>query len=194
MGLFDVSDSFFNEFYETINNSHNNSINNNGKQTLPSGESKPKRAKSETKNEENKSKEEKYESMKKPFKEMVAIVNSLKQKNVDSALQWASSHSEFLKSHNIPLEWNLHKLGFLSLLHSSDQALSYARKFFSQFISNHLEEIQKLTSYLLYTGKVEESPYGAIKMSEQWEELINLFISSSCSHMGLSFRSPLLTV
>jgi hypothetical protein len=78
---------------------------------------------------------------KEPFTELNHILDSLKNKDLEPALAWATAHHDSLEAQNSSLEFKLHRLKFIELLkqgasHQTD-AISYARIHFRKFVLRH---------------------------------------------------------
>lgn len=82
-----------------------------------------------------------HESSKQPFVLLNDILEKLRQKNLDPALQWAEAHREALAERSSSLEFKLHRLHFLQLVsqgpRKQSEALAYVRKHFPPFVSSH---------------------------------------------------------
>lgn len=78
---------------------------------------------------------------KEPFTELNHILDSLKNKDLEPALAWATIHHDALESQNSSLEFKLHRLKFIELLREGaaqqTEAISYARTHFSKFVYRH---------------------------------------------------------
>lgn len=78
---------------------------------------------------------------KEPFAQLNHILESLRNKDLEPALAWATVHHTELEEHNSSLEFMLHRLKFIELLrkgptHQTD-AICYARMHFSKFVRRH---------------------------------------------------------
>jgi len=139
--------------------------------------------------------EQESEVKKKPFIKINYIIEKLKEKDVQPALEWCRVNSEQLKELNSFLEFNLHRLNFIQLIQQGvskqGEALIYARNF-SPFANKCQKEIQRLMASLLYinTG-LQNSPYSSYLNPELWDEIEEEFIKNSCKLLGLSFECPL---
>ncbi|XP_044259857.1 E3 ubiquitin-protein ligase RMND5A [Tribolium madens] len=133
---------------------------------------------------------------KEPFTELNHILDSLKQKDLEPALAWATAHHDALEAQNSSLEFKLHRLKFIELLkqgasHQTD-AISYARIHFRKFVLRHEKDIQTLMGMLLYVPNgIGSSPYSCLLDSEMWLEIYELFTNDACQLLGVSVNSPL---
>lgn len=107
------------------------------------------------------------DSLKDQFAEMYTIVEALKNKDTQPALEWAKKHRTELNRRGSHLEFQLHQLRFLSILLAPSQdahgtpakvankqvmdALAYAKRELSGFGGKYLKDIQRLMCSLLYT-------------------------------------------
>ncbi|KAH7351632.1 hypothetical protein KP509_19G006900 [Ceratopteris richardii] len=132
-------------------------------------------------------------SIREPFIEIFQILENLKMKNLEPALRWARIRHSALMQKGSPLEFELHRLQFLQLLLKGlrPEALQYARKNFRPFSDQHMAEIQRLMGCLLWTGKLESSPYSDLLSVSCWDEIAYKFIRECCSFLGQSYESPL---
>lgn len=135
------------------------------------------------------------EIKKKPFIKINYIIQELKEKNVQPALEWCQTNSEKLKEINSFLEFNLHRLNFLQLVQQGakkqSEALKYSRNF-TPYAHKCQKEIQRLMCSLLYinTG-LKNSPYSSYLNPELWDDIEEEFIKNSCKLLGLSVECPL---
>ncbi|KAF2295728.1 hypothetical protein GH714_033745 [Hevea brasiliensis] len=132
-------------------------------------------------------------AMRSMFSEMYLIVEAMKDRNLIPALKWAAANSDKLKENGSDLELKLHRLQFVEILQhgSRGEALTYARTHFAPFASNHLGEIQKLMACLLWTGKLDRSPYSELLSAANWNTVADELTRQFCNLLGQSFESPL---
>jgi len=129
-----------------------------------------------------------------PFIEMNDILKSLQQRNVDSALQWASRNQVRLSEEKSSLEFKLHRLKFLGIINKGPahqyEALQYSRKF-QAFANTHSAEIQQLMGCFLYIRQgLSSSPYSSFLSDSMWEDAHSTFAHDACKLLGLSVDSP----
>ncbi|XP_041018095.1 protein RMD5 homolog [Juglans microcarpa x Juglans regia] len=132
-------------------------------------------------------------SMKSSFLEMFQILEAMKHWNLEPALNWAANNSDKLKQNGSDLVLRLHSMQFLEILKkgSRNEALKYARNHLTPFSSDHMAELQKLMACLLFTGRLDSSPYSALISPTNWEKLAEELSKQFCNILGYSFESPL---
>ncbi|KAI3992986.1 hypothetical protein MKX01_009729 [Papaver californicum] len=142
------------------------------------------------------SKEPEIAKFKSPFLEMYKILEAMSSRNLEPALNWASSNHAILIQNGSSLELKLHRLQFVEILKngSRSDALKYARTYLAPFASLHLAEIQKLMACLLWTGRLDSSPYSELLSPTHWEKLSEEVTEQFCSLIGQSRESPLSVV
>ena len=95
------------------------------------------------------------ESSKQPFILLNEILEKLRHKDLDSALEWAQTHRKELLEQNSSLEFKLHRLHFLKLVSEGPEkqaeALAYVREHFPPFVYQH--EAGKLFRILILKFK-----------------------------------------
>jgi len=133
---------------------------------------------------------------KEPFVELHRILDSLKQRNLEPALNWAYENRDALNAQASSLEFKLHRLAFLNLVKGGikyqTEAIQYAREKFTPFVRRHEKEVQVLMGSLLFVpGNMEESPYGHLFDQSLWDDILETFTRDACSRLGLSVESPL---
>uniref|UniRef100_A0A2P2JI27 Uncharacterized protein MANES_12G120400 n=1 Tax=Rhizophora mucronata TaxID=61149 RepID=A0A2P2JI27_RHIMU len=132
-------------------------------------------------------------TMRSLFSEMYLILEAMKRQKLEPALNWAAANSDKLKENGSDLQLKLRQLQFVEILQngSKNEALTYARTHISPFASNHLAEIQKLMSCLLWTGKLDQSPYSELLSPTNWNLVAEELTRQFCNLVGQSFESPL---
>ncbi|KAJ4716035.1 protein RMD5-like A [Melia azedarach] len=131
--------------------------------------------------------------LKSQFLEMYQILEAVKVKNLEPALNWVAANHEKLKQDASYLELKLHRFQFVEILQTRGRAdaLDYARTHLAPFASIHLDEIQKLMGSLLWAGKLEISPYAELLIPTHWDKLAEELTQQFCSLLGQSYQSPL---
>jgi len=136
------------------------------------------------------------DSNKQPFVELNAILEHLRQKNLQPALEWAEKNREALLEQSSSLEFKLHRLHFLNLVaqgpEKQAEALAYVRKHFPPFVHQHETDIQNLMGVLAYLPYgVLNSPYKKLFDPLLWTEICDVFMKDACALLGFSVESPL---
>ena len=86
------------------------------------------------------------------FKEMYTIVEGLKKNQFTMAIKWACENREELGKRGSTLEFELHKVMFISLLRDGKDgkaALAYAKAFLTPFQNTQSKGIIKTISYIV---------------------------------------------
>ncbi|XP_071707078.1 protein RMD5 homolog [Rutidosis leptorrhynchoides] len=141
----------------------------------------------------NEAHEEYIMDSKRHYFEMYEILESMKSRDLGPALKWATTNREKLRENGSDIELKLHRLQFMKILQhgSRDEALKYGQTNFSSFANQHLPEIQKLMTCLLWAGKLESSPYSEFLSPAHWAELAHELAQQFCNLLGESYNSPL---
>uniref|UniRef100_A0A5B6YV99 Uncharacterized protein n=1 Tax=Davidia involucrata TaxID=16924 RepID=A0A5B6YV99_DAVIN len=131
-------------------------------------------------------------SLKSHFVEMHRILEAMRARNLEPALNWVSANHEQLKQIGSNLKLKLHRLQFVEILQKRGRAdaLNYARTYLAPFASLHMDEIQKLMGCLLWAGKLDRSPYTELMAPSHWEKLAEELIRHFCHFLGQSHESP----
>ncbi|KAF9942371.1 hypothetical protein BGZ65_002493 [Modicella reniformis] len=127
------------------------------------------------------------------FVEMFDIVASLKENNLEPALQWAKRHGNELEKRSSTLEFKLHRQKFLQLLEArqTQEAIAYARENFKDFGARHTQEIARLMCCILYMDRINSSPYSDLTTANSSDDIQHMFTRDFCRLLGLSYESPL---
>lgn len=135
-------------------------------------------------------------NLKSAFTEMYNILEAMRLKNLGPALSWASAHSDRLSLIGSSLEMKLHQLQFVETLQqgSRNEALQYARMHLAPLSATHKVEIQKLMACLLWSGRLDQSPYAEFLSLTHWEKLREELTRQFCNLLGQSSESPLSVV
>ncbi|KAK9949281.1 hypothetical protein M0R45_004814 [Rubus argutus] len=132
-------------------------------------------------------------AMKSQFQEMFQIVEAMKCQNLEPALKWAIANSDKLKPNGSDLLLKLHSLQFVDILQKGNRsgALHYARTYLAPFASDHMAEIQKHIVCLIWSGKLDKSPYAHLLSTANWDKVTGELTRQFCNILGQSFESPL---
>ncbi|KAI3445829.1 hypothetical protein Pfo_002494 [Paulownia fortunei] len=132
-------------------------------------------------------------SLRLQFQEIHQILEAVKSRNVEPALNWVSANRERLKESGSDIELKLHKLHFVDILQNRSRAdaLKYAKTYLAPLASYHMNEIQKLMGGLLWAGKLDRSPYADLMDPIHWEKLAEELMRTFCNFSGQSFKDPL---
>lgn len=130
------------------------------------------------------------------FFDLHQILGAIRVRNLEPALKWACTNREKLKQNSSNLELKLRRLQFVEILQNGNRAdaLQYARAYFTPFASVHMEEIQKLMCCLLYSGRLDSSPYQEMTSPNNWDNLSEEITKEFCSVLGQPYVSPLSVV
>lgn len=141
----------------------------------------------------NESKELEAASSKSPFLEMFQILEAMKSRNLEPALNWAATNHDQLNQKGSDIELKLHRLQFVEILQNRgrDEALKYARAFLAPFATKHMALFQKLMACLLWAGRLDSSPYAELLSSIHWDKLSEELAREFCNLLGQSYDSPL---
>lgn len=131
--------------------------------------------------------------MKFPFVEMYQILEAMQNLNLEPALNWAATNGDKLAQSGSDIVLKLHSMQFVKVLQngSREEALHYARMHLSPFATSHMTDIQKLMGCLLWTGKLDRSPYHALLSASNWDKLAEELKRQFCNLLGQSYNSPL---
>ncbi|CAI9286991.1 unnamed protein product [Lactuca saligna] len=131
--------------------------------------------------------------LRRDFSKMHEILDALKAKNLEPALNWVSVNRRILdpkESNN--LEFNLRRLQFLKLLKETpSEGINFVKTYLSPLASNHRNEVLNLTVFFFWPEKIETSPYSDLMSPEKWAAVSQEFIVQFCGSIGVSFRNPL---
>ncbi|XWS67560.1 hypothetical protein CRYUN_Cryun04dG0016700 [Craigia yunnanensis] len=128
------------------------------------------------------------------FLEMYQILDALKVKNLEPALNWITANREKLKKNGSTLELKVHRLQFVEIIQKGTKAdaLSYARTYLAPFASMHMNEFQKLVVCIIWVGKLDSCPHAELMAPTHWEEFTEELTQQFCSLVGQSYQSPLI--
>jgi len=130
----------------------------------------------------------------KPYAQLAVITEALKQDhNLGPAEAWVEDHKQLLKDRQSSLPFKLKARGFLQMLEKGEimPALEYAREHFAEHSANHLPEVKKLMGALVFSKRLESSPYQRLLDPKRWEELAVDFRKEALQALGLGFDQPL---
>ncbi|KAK3246241.1 hypothetical protein CYMTET_44216, partial [Cymbomonas tetramitiformis] len=102
---------------------------------------------------------------KEPYTMMHSILEQIAKRNLGPATEWVHAQRALQPGDQSldELEFKLHRLRFIQLVEEKDSgrksALKYAREHFGSFSGTQMAEIKRLMGCLLYSHKLESSPY-----------------------------------
>lgn len=134
-----------------------------------------------------------------PFAELHKIFEEIHQRNLQSAIDWATKFSNELDAKNSSLEFKLHRLAFLQIikggLDAQSDAINYARIYLSKFVTKYQKDFQVLMGCLLYLKiGLENSPYKFLLRDEMWIEAADVFLKDASTISGINKDSPLTVI
>lgn len=134
-----------------------------------------------------------------PFAELHKIFEEIHQRNLQSAIDWATKFSNELDAKNSLLEFKLHRLAFLQIIKggidAQNEAINYARIHLSKFVSKYQKDFQVLMGCLLYLKiGLENSPYKFLLRDEMWIEAADVFLKDASTISGINKDSPLTVI
>ncbi|CAF0751813.1 unnamed protein product [Didymodactylos carnosus] len=133
------------------------------------------------------------------LEEINYILENIREKNLQPALDWCKRNREQLLKTNSLLEFHLHKMRFLQLLieQNYDDAKMYMWNF-SQYIqmNSECEKVVKelMGAFVFSQRDLSKSPYKYLLEPHLWLQLSDLFVKQAFQQMGLSQDSPLYVV
>ncbi|CAI2373316.1 unnamed protein product [Moneuplotes crassus] len=125
------------------------------------------------------------------YMEINAIVEALRRKKCQEAIEWCSLYKSKLSS---SLEFELRMQEFIELVKiDSLKAVEYARDNFSGIGKDNLPKLQRIMGMLSHpTENLMKIPrYMELFSDEKWESLVDMFIEESCKIYSLT-KTPML--
>ncbi|KAI8893308.1 binding protein [Globomyces pollinis-pini] len=129
------------------------------------------------------------------FEGMYHIQEALRVENPGPAIEWATTNRKKLQQVGSTFEFKLHQLQYLSHIKRGDikAGLNYAKSHFGYFADKHIKEIQRLMCCILFSKRLENSPYAAFAGQGLWMDIQVQFSRDFCHILGQSCESPLFT-
>ena len=129
--------------------------------------------------------------------ELNRILEALRKRNVQPALQWAVTNRSKLNAQKSQLELKLHRLQFLNLLSRGatfSEAVEYARQNFQHLAERHEKDVQALMGCLLYmnNGGLQQSPYARFLDNSLWTDICQVSSGPPGSVLSPTFLVTLL--
>jgi hypothetical protein len=148
------------------------------------------------------------EDMQRQFSTMYSILTSMREsRDLAPAIAWSRAHSRALEVRGSNLEFELHRLQYISLFlspspadtplsyptHGQLSALSYAQSAFPPFHTRYPLEINQLLTAQAYASNLADSPFSPqfTSPSTLWSDILTSFTSAFTSLLSLSATSPL---
>jgi len=149
----------------------------------------------------NEIKHSRHPELEDAFTRLHVLLSELRQGDPSSAIRWAADNRPNLEQRNSPLEFNLHKIQYLSMItkhHRPDQveALNYLRQLPASLHAAHGHEILRMVTALLFLPieKLSASPYADLLDPSLVHKAEAELVSEYCASLGLSRALPLKTV
>ncbi|KAI9295801.1 hypothetical protein K502DRAFT_324137 [Neoconidiobolus thromboides FSU 785] len=132
-------------------------------------------------------------ALKSKFNGLHTVLDQIRQRNLNPAIEWAKNNREFLDRKGSNLEFCLHRVNFTMLYQAGNfmEAMMYGQENFATFTNTHFNEIQKLMGMLSFSPQLKESPYYEFANTNQWPDIEYMFTRDFCSVLGISHESPL---
>uniref|UniRef100_A0A1B6DYG4 Macrophage erythroblast attacher n=1 Tax=Clastoptera arizonana TaxID=38151 RepID=A0A1B6DYG4_9HEMI len=105
------------------------------------------------------------------------VEKSLAEKETSKCLAWCHDNRSKLRKLKSSLEFNLRIQEFIELVRNDRklEAVRHARKHFSTYEEDQLEEIQHCMALLAFTADTELSPYKEMLEEKRWDRLVEQF-------------------
>lgn len=105
------------------------------------------------------------------------VENSLMERETSKCLAWCHDNRSKLRKLKSSLEFNLRIQEFVELVRSDRriEAVRHARKHFSTYEEDQLQEIQHCMALLAFPANTEISPYKEMLQESRWDKLVEQF-------------------
>lgn len=132
--------------------------------------------------------------IKSQFLELHHILSSIKNRNLEPALTWASTNHDKLKENDSDLLLKLHRLQFLEIFQNGsgthNDALDYAKKHLASYSTTRMPEIKKLIGCVFWVQE-HDSPYTDFFSPTHWDTLAKEVTQQFHKATGLTYKNPL---
>ncbi len=133
------------------------------------------------------------------LEEINMILENLREKNLQPAIDWCIRHRNELNQTGSLLEFHLHKMRFVQLLQIGDfdQAKTYLINLRQYSIINGQceQDVNQLMGAFVFAQRdLEKSPYKYLLEPHLWLQLSELFMQQAFQQVGLAQDSPLYVV
>lgn len=105
------------------------------------------------------------------------VEQSLSNHDTSKCLAWCHDNRSKLRKLKSSMEFNLRIQEFIELVRTDKkiEAVKHARKHFSSFEDNQLEEIQHCMALLAFPSDTKISPYKELLEEKRWDKLVEQF-------------------
>ncbi|KAK7603012.1 hypothetical protein V9T40_003011 [Parthenolecanium corni] len=105
------------------------------------------------------------------------VEQSLADHDTSKCLAWCHDNRSKLRKLKSNMEFNLRVQEFIELVRSDKklEAVKHARKYFSTYEDNQLEEIQHCMALLAFSPDIQISPYKELLELKRWDRLVEQF-------------------
>jgi len=133
------------------------------------------------------------------LEEINMILENLREKNLQPAIDWCVRHRNQLNQTGSLLEFHLHRMRFVQLLQMGDfdQAKSYLANLRQYSITNGQceKDVNQLMGAFVFAQRdLAKSPYKYLLEPHLWLQLSELFMQQAFQQMGLAQDSPLYVI
>ncbi|KAL3812649.1 hypothetical protein ACJIZ3_013917 [Penstemon smallii] len=144
----------------------------------------------------NESEELEAPIVRRSFQNMHRILEAIKNRNLEPALNWANNQYDRLTLNGCNIRFEIHSLKYVDILENRGcvEGLKYAKQFLAPFASAYWYKFRKVISCVIYAGRLNSSPYKEFVSSEKWEELAKQFTGLYCNVIGQPCKKSPLSV
>ncbi|XKL62793.1 hypothetical protein PGB90_002626 [Kerria lacca] len=105
------------------------------------------------------------------------VEKSLAEHDTSKCLAWCHDNRSKLRKLKSSMEFNLRIQEFIELVRTDKKmdAVKHARKYFSTYEDNQLEEIQRCMALLAFPPDTQLSPYKELLEQKRWDRLVEQF-------------------
>lgn len=121
------------------------------------------------------------------------ISDSLRHGGTNECLIWCTENKQVLRKARSNLEFEVRLQDYVELVRAGRhvEAIVYAKKFFTQHIEGHLEEIQRAAALLAFPSQTDCQPYMELYSAARWSYLADAFVATYYSLFNLPSPSLL---
>jgi hypothetical protein len=124
------------------------------------------------------------------FNDLNIITKDLKEKNIDSLIEWCIRYKDSLDKMNSSLHFDALVLKYMLIFKtgSNSECVEFCKRYFQSFMGEkkYLDRVSRVMTLLMFHNNMENCPYTEFEEDVLWEKIRKDFMNDCCTILSIS--------